>query len=576
VKRLVLLALTLLLVAGCTTIPSSSSPLVVRTLPRAAASDSPRPNVTPQPGAGPFDIVNTFVLAGVDADAGHSTARQFLTNTAARKWQDNPTVILDETNVGDATISGDTATVAVSGRRVGMLDAGGIFSPTLKGMGAGDEETFNFRLTRVGGQWRIEQLQPGVLISQAAFAAYYRLRKLYFFDSTETILVPDPRYSPLEGQPLASWLLNQLLAGPRPELAQSVLNEAPDQVGKPSVQVGNPIVAEMPGTAQLDAAGRNGLAAQLAFTLGQVQFAGAELQLTDSGKTVRVPAASGALFSTANFTAASPDNVVPGVRGYFVRYGALFDDTGVAVPNPLGQQARNFSSVAVRRTSSESLQVAGVTAAGQFVIGDEHKLSTIKLPVPAASRPDWRPYADDVWLGAGDRGAIYRITNGQSPRPVSVSSQVGGLPLGKVIALRLSPDGVRVALVIRGQNGRGTAWVGSVVTSGSDVRVDSLEPITPPAMTVTDLAWSDPTRLLLVAAAPGAEAKVWQVLSDGSQLAGETTAGLPGSPTSIAGASQQEPLVAANGLILKLEGSSWQNLTGTASAVSGANPVYAF
>ncbi|HTZ44030.1 MAG TPA: hypothetical protein VMB79_09215 [Jatrophihabitans sp.] len=577
--RWLVAGVALLVLAGCGGIPSSSAPQVVRSI-RDSPTASIAPRIVPQPGAGPDELVREFVQAGVDADAGHSKSRQFLTTAAARRWQDNQTVVLDETNFSDPAISGDSATVTVTGRRVGQLDANGVFAPILKGMGTGDQETFNFSLTRSSGQWRIDQLQPGVLVSAAAFTTAFHQRQLFFFDSAQRILVPDLRYTPLQGGTLASWLLAQLVAGPRAELAQTLVNEVPSQVGKPTVQPGNPMTVEMPGTAQLDASGRNGLAAQLAFTLGQVQYSGGELELTDNGKAVRVPAAPSITFSIADFNAVSPDSVVPGVVPYWVHNGAVVDSKGVPLPNALGQ-ARNLSSVALRRNSvaangsGDSLLAAGLTAEGQLLIGSARGLTPVALRQAATSRPDWRPFSDDVWLGAGVHGGIYRVTAGQPPSPVSISSQVGPLPAGRVVALRISSDGERIAIVLRGAEGGGSAWVGSVVTSGSDVRIDSLEPITPPSLAVTDLAWADPTKLLLVAAAPGAEARMWQVFSDGSMLDEMSNVGLPGPPTSITASQQQPPLVSAANAIWAYNSGSWSSISGTDSTVPGSNPVYA-
>src|SRR5689334_3090650 len=96
------------LLAGCTGIPTSSAPQVVRSGERSSAAGQPQTHITPVPGEGPHEAVTNFVIAGVDADAGHSSSRQFLTTGAARRWQDNQTVILDEATVGEPTISGDT------------------------------------------------------------------------------------------------------------------------------------------------------------------------------------------------------------------------------------------------------------------------------------------------------------------------------------------------------------------------------------------------------------------------------------------------------------------------------------
>lgn len=572
--RLGALASALLVLTACTGVPRQSAPQVVRTVDRGGNAQSAEPNISPNADAGPRDIVSDFITAGVAADAGHSTSRQFLTNAAARKWQDNTVTVVDETTVGVPSTVGSGARVEVIGHRVGQLDANGVFSPTLKGTGVGDQETFSFGLRQLSGQWRIDQLQPGVLISQRQFQDNYLPRKLYFFDSGETTLVPDLRYSALDGQALATWLLDQLLVGPRPELAQSVLNEVPDQVGRPSVQLGDPIVVEMPGTAQLDAAGKNGLAAQLAYTLGQVAFAGGRLRLTDAGRTVGIPDAAGPIFSSVDFTFGGPDSAPPGVTPYFLRNGAVIsglDDKPVT--GPLGQPVRKFSSVALRRGNSGGLDAAGVSAS-TLRVGNVAKLADVRLPTGALSRPEWRPHADEVWVGVGTSGAIYRVGPGTAARAVSITSPVGGLSPGQVLALRFSSDGVRLAAVLRAANGTKTAWIGSVVTSGDDVRIDSFEPLTPARLSVTDIAWADPTKLLIVAQAPGDETRVWQVQSDGSYLGPLSNVGLPGVPTSIAASSQQSPLVSASDSIWTQRGSGWTSFPG-ATPTAGVNPVYA-
>jgi hypothetical protein len=581
-----------LVLAGCTGIPASSAPQVVRTVPGASISSVPQPQIAPRPGEGPGDLVKEFLAAGVDADAGHSTARQFLTKDASRGWADNPTIVLDEANPGDVVLSDTTASVPVRGRRVGQLDANGVFTPTLKGMGAGDEETFTYDLTRAAShctaattarcQWRIAQLPPGVVIDSSKFTTAYKARKLYFFDPTGNLLVPDLRYSPLKQVlPQVSWLLTQLLAGPRPELAQSVLDEVPDQIGKPSVQIGNPTIVDIPGTAQLDSDARDALAAQLAFTLSQVGVP--TLELTDTGKPVRIPSATGLQFGPSNFSSVSPDKVELDGNGiYFVRAGTVVNGKGSPVPNLLGRPGRYFSSVALRRNSSNSLDVAAMTTTRQLLIGDERRpLTPITLPHAATSRPEWRPFAEDVWFGAGDRDGsygIYRVTSDGPVEPVSITSQVGTVPNASITALRFSPDGTRIALVTRSAEDTGTAWIGSLVTSGLDVRIDSLEPITPPALAVTDLAWTDSVTLQLVAAVPGAEAALSAVNSDGSRLeTGMTNINLPGPPVAITAALGQPTVVEAGGTLWSLpkDGSTWTSISGNNLQVPGHNPTYA-
>lgn len=576
----VALALAALLLAGCTGVPTDTAPLVVRTIDHGGPDG--QANITPKVGAQPRDLVTDFLTASVAADARHSQARQFLTNAASRKWQDNAVTVLNEVSVGVATITGaGTARVEVSGPRVGGLDDKGVYTPSLKGVGIGDVETFSYDLVQVEGEWRINQLQPGVLLSKTSFDRSYQARRLYFYDLSETVLVPDLRYSALGGQALATWLLTALVTGPRPELTQSVINEVPDKVTGATVENSDPIKVEMPGTSQLDANGRNRLAAQLAYTLTQIRFAsGTQLTLTDSGRPVAVPAGHGPTFVAADFSSALPDSVAPAAEPYFVRAGAVIKGTNdKPIAGPLGQPGRGLTSVALRHTTTGELQVAAV-GGNRLQVGSTSRLVRVRLPAGVLSRPEWRPRTGDAdadaWVGVGTRGSIYRVGMNGIARQVSITSSVGGLPLGQVTALRFSPDGVRLAAVLRGADGTLTAWIGSVVVSSSDIRIDAFQPFTPAELAISDLAWTDATKLLLLARKPGDETRVQPVSSDGSEISkpAYTTAGLPGPATSIAAAPQQLPLVSASDSIWILESGGWKPYPGDA-ATPGINPVFA-
>ncbi len=488
------------------------------------------------------------------------------------------TVLNEITVAREKSTGAHTMRVEVSGPRVGQLDDKGVFTPSLKGLGLGDVETFSFDLVQVEGQWRINQLQPGVLLSKTSFDRSYQSRKLYFYDLSETVLVPDLRYSALGGQALATWLLTALVTGPRPELTQSVINEVPDKVTGATVVNSDPIAVEMPGSSQLDANGRNRLAAQLAYTLIQIRFAsGTQLALTDSGRPVAVPAGHGTTFVATDFSDALPDTVAP-ADPYFLRAGAVINGDDTPIAGPLGRPGAGLTSVALRHADSGALQVAAVVG-NRLQVGTTSRLAPVRLPAGALSRPEWRPRTGDanadVWVGVGTRGSIYRVGRDGVGRQVSITSSVGGLPLGQVMALRFSPDGVRLAAVLRGADGSLTAWIGAVVVSSSNIRIDSFQPFTPARLAVSDLAWTDATKLLLLAREPGDETRVRPVSSDGSELGNPTrAAGLPGPPTSIAAAPQQTPLVSASDSIWTLGGGGWKPYPGP-TATPGINPVFA-
>jgi hypothetical protein len=574
--RIAAATLVLVVLSGCTGVPRSSQPEVIRPVTGPGNGQPAQPSITPAAGDNPRNIVSGFLQASVLSDAGHSAARQFLTAAARRKWQDNSVIVVDDYRISVPEIQRDTGTAEVVGRRIGQIDSHGVFAPVLKNLGLGDAETFAFTLTKTGIDWRIDQLPSGVLVRKSDFESKFHQWPLYFFDAaSERVLVPDLRYSPAEGQPLANWLLAQILDGPRPELASSVVDEIPAQIdpSKISIAIDKGIQIEMPGASQIDAVGKQRLAAQLAYTFGSIQFS--KLRLTDSGAVVPI-LGIGSEFDTDNFPSAEGRNGQSQASYYFLRAGALHDGVSVKpVPGLIGAGRYQLSGAAVRVVDSTKTLVAGVSGTRILMGSVQTGLSEVRLPASFVSRPAWRPGSDDVWLGT-DRG-IFRIGADRAPHAVTLTPFRGGLPTGTVKALRFSPDGVRVAVVFSSaDDGSPTVWVGSVVRSGNEVRIDSLEQVTPPSLRVSDVAWSTATSLAMVAGdSPNDRDRgVWTAQSDGSLLTSFGVSELPGPPVSIAASSGQFFLVAAGGAIWLQRGGGWVSADGSGST-SGESPTYA-
>src|SRR5581483_2672731 len=65
-------------------------------------------------------------------------------------------------------------------------------------------------------------------------------------------------------------------------------------------------------------------------------------------------------------------------------------------------------------------------------------------------------------------------------------------------AVRVSPEGSRVALVIAGKNGSRQLDVGAIVRGAGPVRVDTLQPISPQGVVITDVTWLNSLNLLAI------------------------------------------------------------------------------
>ena len=567
---LALAAVGMAVLTACTGVPAASSPQVVN--PVGAAQSSGPPVITPQPNADPRTMVTDFLTASATDDVRHQAARGFLTSDAAQRWADATVTVVDSLRVGNFV----DGAVTVTGRPIGSVSASGIYKPVLQGNGSGGTpNSFSFGMKQVNGQWRIDTLQAGVVLAYADFQRVYQQRALYFFDLAERRIVPDPRYTALSDPArLAGWLMGQLAAGPRPELQSGVTTELPAQIdpSRVTVTLGSPIRVELPGASQLDMATRNRLAAQVAVTLQQVS-SGSDITIMDSGRPVSVPQARGTVFAVADFNAiVNPPSPTPSV--FYIRDGAVVDQLGAPLPGALGSGRYDLGAVALSSVGSTDLRVAGTSGAGanaRLLVGTRDSGLRSTAVRGRLSRPAWFPGQDEVWVGDG--ASVLRVGLDGKAHAVAVTGSTGSLS-GQVTALRFSPEGMRVAMVVKAADNIAQVWLGSVVRSpdSSQVRVDNLEAISPQGVGVVDVAWNDSLKLFTIGRdlATG-DPSIYEVQVDGSRWAARGIDNLP-IPDSITVAEDQEAWVSAGGTVWAQQATGWTS-RGRASAFC-TNPVY--
>ncbi len=566
----------MLLVSGCTGIPETSSPQSVKSL---VIQPQDQQVASPEPGADPRSIVNAFLNANASGDPHHTGARAFLTPEARNRWSDSTITVVDNPQVGNVDAKNR---VTVKGQEIGTVDASGVYTPSLRGNGTGSggvPVTPSFAVTRVRGQWRIDSLQNGLLVSYAQFQQYQQ-RVLYFYDLPEQHLVPDPRFSQLtDPSALAEWLITQEVEGPRDVLQNAVTTELPAQTDPKRVTVdvnGSPARVAIPGAAQLDSTTKNRLAAQIGLTLAQVaQVDG--IEITDGGRAVAIPKVNGTTFSAIDF--ADQEASPPAESGlYYVRDGAAYDEFGAALPGRIGKGVYGLSSVALAdRASSSGLLVAGVRghrADGQLDIGSVAAGLIATSVHGRLSRPAWVPGEREVWIGAGP--VLYRVApagKGASAAVVEVTA-ASGKASGRVTAVRLSPDGSRVAIVLTNPDGGAQLWIGAVVRGPSGkARVDGLAPISPQGITVTDVAWNNELKLFAIGRdSSTSDPGIYEVQVDGSLWTARGIGNLPQAPDSITVTENVVASVSAGGTVWKQRAGLWVSPHG--DETRGTNPVY--
>jgi hypothetical protein len=538
-----LAAVSAVLLTGCTGIPSQSQPQVVATLP-AVEQPLNEQIAPPAPGESPRAIVKGFLDANLSTDAEHTIAKAYLTPGARSTWSTSTSNVSVVDGIRVGTLSGDRINVTVD-EVVGSVDSVGEYTPNLDVTQSAAKKVFRFRLRKVDSQWRISELPHGLIIDYNDFIPNYR-RTLYFFDSTNSYLVPDVRYTALAAQSLSTWLLDQLIAGPRPELSDIARNAMPQidaRNVRATLSASRELTINLPGSSHFDPDALRHLAAQLAFTYDSAEQAAA-IRITDGSTVVTLPNGL-TTFTTEDFQSYSSTPQVTRTP-YYLRGGVLFAGPATRpVSGPFGGGRYPLESVAVRQASETGMAIAGVRSdTGDLALGGQQGRPTqIRLPAEATSRPDWDRVSGRLWIGVGRR--LYTV-EGRRLAPIPFVEPTLAFPPGRlqIRSVRVSPDGSRVALVIA-QGHISTLWVGGINPTSSGPQVTGVRPVTGTDVTVRDAGWSDGSTLVYVGTSANGRLGVWTVLVDGSNATALGTSNLPGgAPTSIAVTPGAFPVIA--------------------------------
>ncbi len=217
--RLLIAALVgvIIVVSGCAGVPNSSAPQAIGTV------ELPPPKQLPEPNASmtPEQTLREFLKATADPADRRAAARQFLTESASKEWDDAGSALLIDKVVFVETSSLDKVSVTMQADILGSLSDIGVFET-----GEGQlPDPGPIELVRTANGWRINRLPNGVFLDWQQFQSAYKRSTLYFVDPTGKTVVPDPRYLAVsDPDQLPTELVAKLIAGPRPEMANAVRN----------------------------------------------------------------------------------------------------------------------------------------------------------------------------------------------------------------------------------------------------------------------------------------------------------------------------------------------------------------
>jgi hypothetical protein len=524
----------------------------------------------PEPGATPEEIVRSFIEAAASVRPGHPVAREHLAPDAAGSWSDEAGITVVSPDY--ATVTTETGAVEVTAIPVGTVDGRGVFT-------VGDADTFTrqFTLTQVEDEWRITDPPDGLIILEPDFQRLYEEVAAYFVDPTGQRVVPDPRYL-IAGEAQPTALVERLLDGPSATLAAGVGNPLSGVQLRSAVSVeGQTAVVDLAGLPTEPAPLLSEICAQLVLTLTQLRritIRSVEIHVDGEPIDVQgVPAEQ----TVEDWTSFDPDAVPLESVGHYVNGGALHTvTTGAPTPGPAGTGVYGLTDAAVSADtrSGELSFLVGVRsdAGGATLLAGPYdgELTTVVTGARLSS-PTVAATRSEVWV-VRDGTSVVRVQAGGSPQAVIAPTLPG---LGMTEVLRLSPDGVRAAMVVEGPGGRGL-YMGTVVRADDgSVALRDLRVVAPELTQVVDVAWRDSANLLVLAGDAGEDRIVpYAVGVDGWGLTTVPPAGLPSQPQSIAAVPTRPPLVNAGGTIWQLIGGTWGTLIRGQEPLPGSAPFY--
>ncbi|MCZ2829706.1 LpqB family beta-propeller domain-containing protein [Modestobacter sp. VKM Ac-2986] len=570
--RAALAGLAAVLLAGCSTVPSSSPVTQITQVAEPPADAVGIEPQAPEPGATPEEVVRGFIDANASTARNHPVARQYLSESAAASWSDSDGVTVIS---GDyAPVQAQAGTVQVTAQEVGTIDERGILA-------VGSEQVYarTFSLTDESGEWRITDPPDGLLLLEPDFTRTYEQIDVYFLDPTGSRVVPDPRYL-VDGEAQPNAVVERLLSGPSPAVGAGVANPLNGAGLRSTVSVaGQTATVDLTFPAGTGDETVSAAVGQLVWSLQQDQLGLQTVEVLRDGQSLGLSGVPDRQ-TRADWPALDPDAAPPNAVGHYLADGGLRRASdGTPSPGPAGTPGYGLSSAAVSvdpRTGQLGL-TAGV--------------STINSPTGAPAALFAGPYGGDLaWVldGAsftapttpGTRSEVWTVRNGTEvvrlpaggqPQAVSAPTLAG---LGRATTFQLSPDGVRAAVVIEGPDG-GRLYVGTVVRAADAVSVRDLRSIAPSVRQVVDVAWRNAGLLMVLAGDPGAQRTVpFTVGVDGFGLTRVVTNGLPEQATALAAAPGRQPLAVSEGAVWQLAGGTWVTLVRGAPPLAGQAPFY--
>lgn len=545
------LALLALLLPACAGLPTSGdvavglqlgeSPQDVDVLPVASG---------PIAGAGPEEIVEGFLEAGITTSDNWDTAREFLAPPLQRSWRPSEGVSIDvgpeartlSSSVADDEVEkADSAEVQVQLDLVASVDESGAYS------GAPGASTVPFALERMDdGEWRITQAPDGIVIDETRFPNVYEGYPLQWFDASWSRLVPDVRWFPRRQSP-ATTVTQALVSGtPAEWLDPAVQTAFPAdvQLAQDAVPLTGQVaeVALTRPATGLDPTTLSRMRTQLQATLKAAGVNVSQVRFSVDGRTIDAGVVELADTPPDVGTLVLQDGAFGRIVGDEISPLPAISEEIVAIPQRI---------LAIDVASDDSHAAVQLDDGHVYLVGEG---SRDELDArPGLVEPSLDPYGY-VWsVPAGSPQAVQAWGS-----DVVAHDVANAWPSASSISdIRVSADGARVAAVI-GVGGQQWVVVAAVVrdSAGLPTELGDVKQVTQLVEPSTGLVWLGSDRVAVLAAPSSPKLLVQTVGGPGSS---ETA---PSDAVSIAGARTAAGvrILGSTGQLFAHAGSAWREV----------------
>ncbi|MFI1397882.1 LpqB family beta-propeller domain-containing protein [Streptomyces sp. NPDC020681] len=589
------------LLAGCASMPDSGDIHAVKASQRGDSQVRVYA-VPPRKGATPNEVVAGFLEAMTSDDSNFATARTYLTPETSQKWRpDEGTTVLSAAPDSGQAIPGSRENPGMDyqlfGTQIATVDAQHAYQAITP-----SDYTKTIHLSQQSGpdgkrEWRIDNLPPGLVLGASDFQRNYLPVNKYYFATGRDIVVADPvfirqRLDPVTRMDPVTQSVKALLDGPTNWLRPVVESPFPSgtalKQGVKSLAIDDRNVLKVPLNEKASNVSRKvctRMAAQILFTLKDLtstRIEQVELQRVDGSQLCVLNSSQAAGYAPDHVSGSSINQYFVDERNRLAVLAGGAKDIGDPenVPGPFGDGQLPMSLVAVARNERTAaavskdhsrLYVSSITTVsepGAAVVTSRGTTQSNRL-----SAPSWDGRGD-LWIADRDPAhpALLRLAAGAgAPQRVSVP----GLDGARIESLRVSADGVRIALLLA-KDGKTTLKIGRVERQGPKdnqvVSIAELRPAAPQMETVTAVSWAGPSRLVVVGKESGGVAQVRYIQTDGSTSAAGVLPGLNRVKAVAASDDESRPLVAYSeddGIVRLPAGANWQTMV-----EKGSSPVY--